>query len=173
MSKLSLAFILIGLLFSRSAYSQGVGIGFAYATSKSLDFEIIYARQHSNFKLGSTLQFTDTRGRQVDVQLPNYGTTTAGSGEYFMLVDIGYGRKLNEKILIDAELSFGTLKHYTNYIDNNFKGGGYHLVTKSESIVGIGVNAGYSMSEKLYLFTGFNSIRKFQFGMRLIIINSR
>lgn len=166
--KVFLTLIFLFLLVTFQINGQTFGIGIAYATSNSLNGEFQYISNLNTFKLGFSYQMADTRGEPVDEQLPNYGRTTDGSGEYFTLVDLGYGRILQDKFTIDAELSIGTNNYYTNYLDGRFNDGGYHLITEKETALGIGFNAGYIFSENWNTIVGYNSLRKLQFGIRIL-----
>ncbi|MCE7054708.1 hypothetical protein LZF95_08490 [Algoriphagus sp. AGSA1] len=158
------------MLAFHSSFGQKIGIGLAGATTGSMNIELSYLDNTDNFfKLGMTYQFADTRGKLVSEQLPNHGKTQAGTGEYFITVDLGYGRRVKEKFLLDVELSAGSENTYQNYIDNRFNGGGYHLITSKKTIIGAGVNGGYLISENFTAFAGFNTIRKVQVGIRFFL----
>lgn len=153
-----------------SSFGQKIGIGLAGATSGSMNIELSYLDNTDNFfKLGMTYQFADTRGKLVPEQLPNYGKTQDGIGEYFLTIDFGYGKVFKEKFLLDIELSAGSENSFQNYIDNRFNGGGYHLIISKKAIMGAGLNAGYLISENFTAFAGFNTIRKVQFGIRFLL----
>jgi hypothetical protein len=152
------------------SFGQKIGIGLAGATSESMNVELSYLVNSGNFfKLGTTFQFADTRGKLVPEQLPNYGRTPDGIGEYFLTVDFGYGKVFKEKVLVDVELSAGSENSYQNYLDNRFNGGGYHLITSKRTIIGAGLNAGYLFSEYFAAFAGYSSIRNAQFGIRVFL----
>lgn len=144
--------------------------GLAYATSNAMNLEMLYLKDGNNFKVGFSLQFSDTRGKQVDEQLSNYGRTVDGIGEYFVTVDFGYGKTIKQRIQLDGELSVGALNYYTNYIDNRFNGGGYHMITNKEVAFGVGLTAGYLVREDWCVYTGFNTVRKLQFGVRWLFL---
>ena len=157
------------IIFSQSSFGQRIGIGIAGAASGSMNLELSYLDNADNFfKLGMTYQFSDTRGKLVPEQLPNYGKTQDGYGDYFLTVDFGYGKVLKEKITVDAEISAGSKNSYENYIDNRFNGGGYHLIASKETLIGAGLNAGYFFNENFTALAGFNTIRKAQVGIRFI-----
>jgi hypothetical protein len=147
--------------------AQKIGLGVAYATSNALAVDFLLRQENNLFRLGGSLQFSDRRGKEVENQLSNYGQTIDGTGEYFLTIDLGYGRVVKDNWTIDTELSIGSNRHYTNYIDHRFNGDGYHIVTNKESIVGFGGNIGYIMKDHWNFFTGFNSVRKLQFGIRI------
>lgn len=158
------------MFFFFSSFGQKIGIGLAGATSESMNLELSYLDNSGNFfKLGTTFQFADTRGKSVPEQLPNYGKTPDGNGEYFVTVDFGYGKIFKEKFLLDVEVSAGSENLYQNYRDNRFNGGGYHLITSKQTIIGAGLNAGYLFNEYFTVFAGYNSIRKAQLGIRFFL----
>lgn len=154
-----------------SAHAQvsvfGVSVG--YATTKTLVGDILVGGDLNRFHLGFSLQKGGQIGSQVDERKSNYGLTTNGSGDYFTSVDLGYSRVIKEKFTIHPELSIGTRKYYTNYVDNRFTGDGYHMIDKRESIVGVGVNAGYIVHNNFEFFGGINSIRGGTFGLRVLL----
>jgi hypothetical protein len=149
--------------------AQKFGIGIAYATSNAFNGELQYLNNNNSLKLGFSLEIADTKGKLVDEQLPNYGRTVDGTGEYFMTLDLGYGRILKDVITIDGEISIGSMNSYINFIDNRFNGGGYHLITERETIAGVGLNAGYIISTNWNVIIGYNTIRKLQFGLRILL----
>lgn len=112
---------------------------------------------------------SDMRGKEVENQLANYGQTTDGSGESFFSIDLGYGRVIKQKWIVDGELSIGSNSHYTNFIDRRFSDDGYHIITARESVVGVGVNGSYMINENFVIFTGFNTLKKLQVGLRMIL----
>ncbi|SFU18965.1 hypothetical protein SAMN04489724_0070 [Algoriphagus locisalis] len=153
-----------------SSFGQKVGIGLAGASSGSMNMELLYMDKTKNiFKLGMTYQFADTRGKLVPEQLSNYGKTQDGNGEYFLTIDFGYGKIFKEKFLLDIELSAGSENSFQNYIDNRFNGGGYHLITSKNTVLGAGLDAGYLFKENFTAFAGFNTIRKAQVGIRFFL----
>jgi hypothetical protein len=158
--------IVTALSINTVAYAQRFGVGFAYATSNAINIEVLYAKENNSFKLGASYKLANTRGKLVNEQLSNYGRTVDGTGKYFVTIDLGYGKTIKNKIQIDGELSLGSSNHFTNYIDNRFTGGGYHMLTKTEFVAGVGLNAGYLFNENWCVYTGFNTIRKLQFGVR-------
>jgi len=182
--KKSILLLLLQIAFSLSSFGQSlktdnkpyfeqrIGFGFGYApTTNNMNFEIIYGIHTSNFKVGMTFRPGNPRGKAVSEQLPNYGLTTDGSGNYFFSFDVGYGKIIKNRFLIDGELSFGGTYYFTNYIDRRFTGDGYHIITSSDTGIGVGLNAGYLITKNINVFTGFNTIRKFQLGARLFFGN--
>lgn len=150
-----------------------IGFGFAYAPStKYMNFEIIYGKEVNNYKVGMSFKPGSPRGKAVSNQLSNYGRTTDGSGSYFFTFDLGYGKIVKERILLDGELSFGGTFYYTNYLDGRFNGGGYHIITDSKTGIGIGLNTGYIVSKNISVFSGYNTLRGLQFGIRCFFYNN-
>ena len=164
---LTFIFSLILVVFQSEAQTFGVGI--SYATSNTFNAELQYLNNDNTFKLGFSLENADTRGKLVDKQLSNYGRTVDGTGEYFITVDLGYGRILNDVITLDGEISIGSMNLYTNYIDQRFNGGGYHLITNKETIAGVGLNVGYIINTNWNVILGYNTVRKLQLGLRILI----
>jgi len=82
------------------------------------------------------------------------------------MFDLAYGYKIDPKVRLTAEISFYREYHYTNYKDARFKEGGYHMIDKRESDVGIGTTASYFLDDKNEIYIGYNSIKKFNGGMR-------
>lgn len=161
------------LCLSFSGYSQVevtvMGVTIGYATTKTLVGDILLGGDVNRFHLGFSLQQGDQVGRQIDERKSNYGLTTDGSGDYFTSVDLGYSRVIKEKFTVHPEVSIGTRKYYTNYVDNRFSGDGYHMIDKKESLLGIGINAGYIVHNNFEFFGGVNSIRGGTFGLRILL----
>jgi hypothetical protein len=147
-----------------------IGMGFSYAISNSYYLEMHYLKNVNNFKIGFSIQLSNAKGEIVENRLSNYGLTLGSNGQYFSTFDFGYGRIFfNKKIMLDGEISIGKNYHYQNYLDNRFTSGGYHMISKSENILGCGLNIGYFVTKGFNVFVGYNTIRKFQFGARLFL----
>jgi hypothetical protein len=156
--------------FIHDAFGQRIGFGVGYATSNAIGFDLLYLKDYRHlFKIGGAFQMSDMRGKEVEDQLANYGRTTDGSGESFYCIDLGYGWVIKQKWIVDGELSIGSNSHYTNYIDRRFNDYGYHIITEKENVVGVGVNGNYMIDENFVVFTGFNTLKKLQFGLRMIL----
>ncbi|MBT1689448.1 hypothetical protein [Dawidia soli] len=170
MKSIILLFTLLFWAISNEASGQRIGVGISYATSNAVGFELLYLKDYRHlFKLGGAFQMSDMRGKEVENQLANYGQTTDGSGESFFSIDLGYGRVIKQKWIVDGELSIGSNSHYTNFIDRRFSDDGYHIITARESVVGVGVNGSYMINENFVIFTGFNTLKKLQVGLRMIL----
>lgn len=169
MRKIAALILFLLTTYSQRIMAQSFGVEIAFATSKALGLQCLYNNQSNNYKFGLSYQFSNARGELVRDQLPNYGQTTDGSGRYFWTIDLGYGKLINEKIIIDGEVSIGAMYNFTNYLDSRFTGGGYHLITKKETALGVGLNLGYMFDQNFGIYTGFNTIRKLQFGIRYVL----
>lgn len=66
---------------------------------------------------------------------------------------------------INLEVSVATRKYYTNYVDGRFTDGGYHIIDKDETELGLGGIVGYYYNN-FDFFVGYNSVRKVGFGLR-------
>ena len=161
--------IFLLLLIVVQSRAQSFGIGIAYATSNAFNAEFEYLNNSNTYKFGFSFQNADTRGKLIDEQLPNHGKAVDGTGEYFSSLDLGYGKILNDVITIDGEISIGSMNSYTNYIDNRFKGGGYHLITNKKTVAGVGINAGYIINKNWNVIVGYNTLRKLQLGLRILL----
>jgi hypothetical protein len=167
MSKILRAYSILFLiiLFYSTSHSQDFGVLLGYSTS----YAFIAGGQviDNNFLYRFCVSFepSDAKGEKVPEQKPNYGRTVAGSGDYFTSYDVGVGYYMTPDMTISAELSYGGKKYYTNYIDNRFTDGGYHLIDKSESLFGVGLNAGYIVTSGIGILIGYNTIRKLSFAI--------
>lgn len=164
---------LISLLSNNPGFSQGqvtiMGVTIGYATSKALMGDILLGGDFNRFHLGFSLQQGDQVGTQVNERKSNHGLTTSGSGDYFTSVELGYSRVIKEKFTIHPEISIGSRKYYTNYVDSRFNGDGYHMIDKRESLFGAGLNAGYIFHDNFEVFGGVNTIRGGTFGLRVLL----
>lgn len=160
--------ILTLLIFANSAKAQNWGLGIGYGTSSSIHADFSYLSNQNVFHIGGTYQFSNTKGKLLSEQGPNHGRTVDGRGQYFWTIDFGYGRYLTEKLSVHGELSVGAVNDFTNYVDNRFSGGGYHMIDSTEITGGIGANVGYGFSDSVSGFVGYNTLREITFGIRLI-----
>lgn len=148
--------------------AQKWGIGIGYGTSSSIHVDFSYLSNQNVFHIGGTGQFSNSKGKLLSEQGPNHGRTVDGRGQYFWTVDFGYGRYLTERLSVHGELSVGAVNDFTNYVDNRFSGGGYHMVDSTEITGGVGANVGYGFSDSVSGFVGYNTLREITFGIRLI-----
>ena len=142
------------------------GVGYAL---EGLQLEFIMQRtvtQSIHFAFASNLLWDGSRGEEKSEQLWNYGQEIEGTGDGFYLFDVGYGYKINPNVRLAAELSFYWKYQYTNYIDGRFKDGGYYMVDNREFKFGIGSTASYCLNNGYEIYTGYNSIKKFNAGIR-------
>lgn len=71
-----------------------------------------------------------------------------------------------KKLTIGGDISVGTNKQFTNYIDRRFKNDHYHLITKKETVFGAGITFGYFVRQNVELYAGLNSNRGPGIGVR-------
>jgi len=164
-SKRILTIISILILFYNSPYCQtrfGVDIGFA--TIKSSLFGVKYFNDKNAFMLGFTYEFNDTKGKYVTEQLWNYGKTIDSTGEYLISIDFGYSREILDNFYLNSEISAAWKNYYTNYIDNRFDGGGYHMIEVSDVFLGYGLSLGLYITDHFGMFFGYNTIRRTTIG---------
>ena len=147
-------------------YSQNWGMSLGGSVEQVIFGDIFYKSANHYFHLGYSYQITDAKGEEKSERKSNYGLTTSGTGDKFYTVDLIYGYQIINKLELFLELSIGEKKDYTNYIDNRFKDGGYHLITNDESIIGYGFGGSYIISRQFGIFIGFNTIRKLGIGIR-------
>lgn len=143
--------------FSLSASAQ-IGFRIGYAHPYSLTGDINFHANKNVYHLGGTYQFSGQLGQSKDDQLPNYGRTSLGGDSYLVLFDLGYSRWLTKRLAIGAEASIGSQRYFTNYSDKRFKAGGYHLITGSQFMAGLGGKATYRVWQGFSLFAGYNMI---------------
>jgi hypothetical protein len=165
MNYLKLIFILLLLLSFNKSFSQSGGVKFGYSSEK----EIIAGAHliNGDFLYRITVSYNDanTKGKEVSEQKSNYGKTIDGTGTKLSHFDFSVGYYLYPNFTIAGELSIGSKENFTNYIDGRFSGGGYHMIDDDESIIGVGLNAGYIFQSGFGLFLGYNTIRKLSFGL--------
>ncbi|RYY22233.1 MAG: hypothetical protein EOO04_16275 [Chitinophagaceae bacterium] len=117
----------------------GFGVDVGYAASNAVNMNLKYYFKQHVLSAGGTYQFNDARGKKVKEQRTGFGRTVTGDGDYFYTIDIGYAYRLKPHFLVGGELSFGEKSFYTEYADNRFTGGGYHMVNRSRFLFGAGV----------------------------------
>lgn len=168
MKKIFLALFAIALLCVLQSRAQAQRIGFSagFGTSSSMLLDIFYLENGEEYHLGFSYQFADTRGKLVEDQEANFSRTVENTGEFYRMVDLGYGYRLGNNMTVQGELSVGTRKEFTNYLDVTFTGGGYHMIDESSIILGGGANIGYNFTESITVFMGYNTLREFTFGVK-------
>ena len=165
-----LALIIVVFLVIFSNAQKGLGFDLGIATSKAPMFDIKYFLNENAFSLGASYQiFNDALGKKKDGVIP--GTNAIGDGDYFFSVDMGYTRLLNEKFSVSGEISIGNRKFYQNLSDNNFSEGGYHRITKTNVIVGVGASITYNANDIVGFFAGYNSIREAAAGVQIKFVH--
>lgn len=158
-------FILLSLRINSFAQKGGLSVGIG--TTESLMIGGFYDHHGNRFHLGITRQFSNSLGEariQTTSQLANSPT---GSGSFFQLIDIGYSRVLANRITLYGEGSFGNKKSYLNYSDIRYTTGGYHVVTGTKSMAGVGVGVGYKFKPGIEAFFGIHQVRGFNWGGRV------
>lgn len=156
------------LLLSQKLYSQSLGMSIGGSTEKVVFGDVFYKKAQHYFHVGLSYQISDAKGEEKSERKSNYGLSTSGSGDKFYTVDLGYGYQVIDTLELFVELSVGQKKYYTNYIDNRFKDGGYHMIDKDEMITGFGLGGSYSINNQFKIFASFNTIRKVGIGIRYI-----
>lgn len=160
-----LSIIYLVLLFPSISYSQNFGIVFGYSTSNAIIAGGHLIHDNFLYRFCVSFESSDAKGKEVSEKKPNYGQTIDGTGDYFTSYDLGLGYYITPQITIAGEISLCQREFFINYIDNRFTDGGYHMIDKSESLFGFGLNAGYIFSSKLGILIGYNTIRKLSLGM--------
>jgi|WetSurSiteA1Bulk_404760.scaffolds.fasta_scaffold23824_2 hypothetical protein len=143
------------------------GLSFSASIDKALGFNVFYSKKSNSFFLGFSEQLSDKKNTVVKERKWNYGLTPIGSGEYYWTIDFGYSRKIKKRLNLQPEISLGSRNYYTNYSDKRFKDGGYTLITSSEAIIGLGLNAGIFFQKIFEPFLGYHTIKKLNFGIRI------
>jgi hypothetical protein len=162
------ASVILLIMLTQNLYSQNWGVSFGGSTEKVLFGDMFYKKESHYFHIGLGYQVSDAKGEEKSERKSNYGLSTSGSGDKFYTVDFGYGYQIIDTLEIFVELSVGQKKYYTNYIDNRFKDGGYHMIDKDELIAGFGLGGSYSINKQFKIFASYNTIRKLGIGIRYI-----
>lgn len=131
--KILLFFLLISLVSifrPGDVKAQDFGVSLGFGTSNALYGDFFYLDGNNSYHFGGTFQFSDALGDPVseDERKPNYGRKILENGNYFWSIDFGYNYHFQNKIIVGGELSVGSKNKYTNYEDNRFSEGGYHMV---------------------------------------------
>jgi hypothetical protein len=166
---ISMLVIILFVNYSGNAQS-GFGIDVGYATSNAVNMNLKYYRDQHVFAAGGTFQFNDARGKKVKDQRSGFGRTVSGTGDFFYTADIGYSYRMKNRFSIGGELSFGTRNYYTEYSDNRFTGGGYHMVHRSRFLFGAGVLTAYEIDDMFGIFAGYNTVRAVSAGLQIRFI---
>jgi len=159
--------ILIGLItiIPINAYSQQFGFLLGYSTSEAIIVGGHLISDNILYRFSVSFETSKARGKEVTEQEPNYGRTVDETGDYYTTYDFSVGYFITRQVTVSAELSFGQKKYYTSYIDNRFTDGGYHMIDKKESLIGFGITGGYIFNGGLGFLIGYNTVRKFSFGV--------
>lgn len=151
-----------------NSYSQNWGLSLGGSTEKVVFGDVFYREDVHFFHAGIGYQISDAKGEEKSERKSNYGLSTSGSGVKFYTLDLGYGYQIADTLELFVELSVGQRKYYTNYVDNRFKDGGYHMIDRDEMIAGFGIGMSYSINSQFKVFASYNSIRKLGAGVRYI-----
>jgi hypothetical protein len=68
---------------------------------------------------------------------------------------------------LSGEVSLGGKRNYTEYHDNRFSGGGYHMMNGTRFTAGVGITAGYDVDQMFGVFAGYNTIRSLNLGLQM------
>lgn len=149
------------------SYGQrGFGFDLGFSSTKAPMLDVKYFIDKNAASIGVTYQFyNNALGSKEDAIAP--GTYAIGDGDYFYSIDIGYTRILSEHFSGSAEVSFATRRYYQNLSDNSFSEGGYHIIYKTKSEVGIGGIVTYNFNDMVGIFGGYNTVRHAFFGVQL------
>lgn len=162
-------FILFPFLLGSPLVGQQFGLGLGYGTSSSIYADLLYGTEANRFHLGITYQFRNTKGKLVEEQLPNYGQTIDGTGSYYLGAELGFGHVFKNHVTLNGEITLASKSDYTNYIDNRFTDGGYHMIDKKQFAAGFGAHLGYIFLESFEAYAGYNTLRQFTVGIRVLI----
>lgn len=166
--------LLITYTFPLASFGQkGIGIDFGFASEKAMLIGIKYFNHKNSFLLGYTRQLSDTKGKRVANRSTNYGNSTSGSGDYFWMLDLGYGRSLTKKMSILGEVSLGANNTYQNYSDRRFSGGGYHTIIYSKLKFGLGGQVVYGLGRSFAVSGGYNSVRGISLGIEFKLVGGQ
>ncbi|MDX1587061.1 MAG: hypothetical protein R3222_09960 [Balneolaceae bacterium] len=165
-------FLFLSSIFTLLAYSltepvnaQGLGLSTAYSTSNAYYVDFFYMHNSHSYHMGGSYQLADQLGKKVSEQKPNYGRTVVGTGSFFWTLDLGYSYYFKNRIIAGGGLSLGAQNDFTNYQDNRFRGGGYHMI-ESRPTAGMGFHGGYRFSRLAFAYVGYHTLRKITFGLR-------
>lgn len=160
--------VFVLLCYPTNSYSQNWGLSLGGSTEKVVFGDVFYRKGVHFFHTGIGYQITDAKGEEKSERKSNYGLSTSGSRVKFYTLDLGYGYQIIDTLELFVELSVGQRKYYTNYIDNRFKDGGYHMIDRDEMIAGLGIGVSYSINSQFKAFASYNTIRKLGVGARYI-----
>ena len=146
---------------------SGFGVDVGYASSHAVNMNLKYYRGHHVFSAGGTFQFSDARGKKVKEQRTGFGRTVTGHGDHFYTADLGYSYRLRQRFSVGGEFSFGERSYYTEYSDNRFSGGGYHMIDRSRFVFGAGVMAAYDIDDMFGVYAGYNTVRSVSVGLQI------
>jgi hypothetical protein len=154
------------LLMSQSVNAQSFGLSIGGSTSPSFTMDGYITKGMESYHLGLSYKFSNRTGKAVSEQLPNYGRTVDGTGDYFWTMDFIYGYWFKD-LAVFGEIGAGEIVDFTNYEDNRFNGGGYHMIDRREITAGIGASAGIKLSNTVLFYAGYHTLKEVTFGLRI------
>jgi len=157
--------IFLGFLFPFNSYPQSFGLLLGYATSDAFIAGGYVINNNFLYRFSISFEPSAAKGKEVTEQKENYGRTVEGTGDYFTTYDLSVGYYFTPELNISGEISIGRKKYYTSYIDNRFTDGGYHMIDQSESLLGLGLNAGYQFYSGIGILIGYNTVREISFAL--------
>ena len=147
------------------SYSQNFGVILGYSTSDAFIAGGHMINNNFLYRFSVSFEPSAAKGKEVTEQKENYGRTVEGTGDYFTTYDLSVGYYFTPELNISGEISIGRKKYYTSYIDNRFTDGGYHMIDQSESLLGLGLNAGYQFYSGIGILIGYNTVREISFAL--------
>jgi hypothetical protein len=167
MNKISRSFyiIFLVLVFHSTSQAQNFGIVLGYSSKDAFIAGGHFINNNFLYRFSVSFEPSAAKGQEVSEQKENYGRTVEGTGDYFTTYDLSVGYYVTPKLTLSSEFSIGRKKYYTSYIDNRFTDGGYHMIDKSESLFGLGLNAGYRFYSGIGILIGYNTVRELSFAI--------
>ncbi|RQO31052.1 hypothetical protein DBR32_10115 [Taibaiella sp. KBW10] len=144
-------------------YLNAIGIGIGFSSINSIQMDLKVSKKRGAFYFSFTNELGTTKGKYVKKILSNYGQTLINSGIDRESYSIGYSRHLNKALSVSGEITYGINYGYKNYSDDNFSGGGYHVLNKEKDLLGFGLRLNYRPIQYLEISGGFNTISKANF----------
>jgi hypothetical protein len=164
---------LLLLLFIPFISTAQFGLGIGFSTKPMFIFYGQYQKKKNIFQIGFIKELgKGAIGQAKFDRLTNYGTTSLGSNNYIQGVDFGYNRFVTKNIAIGGDLTIASKRYFTNYSDNRFKGGGYHLIYSKVPVQGIGINVKYKYKKNYTFLAGFNTMKGVHVGASINIFGN-
>lgn len=157
--------IIVLLLLPFAGMTQNISVGTYGSTGKFLSADIGYHISGNGFYIGYGHELKSPPGKHVNKQLENYGKEMRDFGTTLSSFDIGYSRKITDKLSIKGVFSIGRKTPYIAYWDDRFKGCGYYLTDNSQSKIGGGGSLLYLLSNHFGVSAGYNTIKEGEAGI--------